>query len=99
MDEKKTGKIRTVRDLKVYRKAFDRAMEIFFIANISMKRPSKNLMTVTSTYSQCLTQWKIKLTHSVVLLPIEAVFPLPSVFRKPITAGDHYIYGQAVDHN
>jgi hypothetical protein len=31
MDEKKTGKIRTVRDLKVYRKAFDCAMEIFEI--------------------------------------------------------------------
>jgi hypothetical protein len=29
MDEKKTNKIRTVRDLKVYRKAFDSAMEIF----------------------------------------------------------------------
>jgi len=29
MDGKKTNKIRTVRDLKVYRKAFDSAMEIF----------------------------------------------------------------------
>jgi len=29
MDEKKTSKIRTVRDLKVYRKAFDNAMEIY----------------------------------------------------------------------
>jgi len=29
MDEKRTNKIRTVRDLKVYRKAFDSAMEIF----------------------------------------------------------------------
>ena len=85
MDEKKTGKIRTVRDLKVYRKAFDYAMEIFFIANISMKRLSKGLMTVTSTYSQCLTRWKIKLTLSVVLRPSEAVFPLPSVFHKPLT--------------
>jgi len=28
-DERKTNKIRTVRDLKVYRKAFDSAMEIF----------------------------------------------------------------------
>jgi hypothetical protein len=27
MDEKRTNKIRTVRDLKVYYKAFDRAME------------------------------------------------------------------------
>ena len=27
MDEKRTNKIRTVRDLKVYRKAFDSAME------------------------------------------------------------------------
>ena len=31
MDEKRTNKIRTVRDLKVYRKAFDSAMEIFEI--------------------------------------------------------------------
>jgi len=31
MDEKRTNKIRTVRDLKVYRKAFDSAMEIFQI--------------------------------------------------------------------
>jgi hypothetical protein len=29
MDERMTKKIRTVRDLKVYRKAFDSAMEIF----------------------------------------------------------------------
>jgi len=29
MDENRTSKIRTVRDLKVYRKAFDAAMEIF----------------------------------------------------------------------
>jgi hypothetical protein len=53
MNEKRTGKIRTVRDLKVYRKAFDCAMEIFFIANILMKTPSIDLMTVTSIYSQC----------------------------------------------
>ena len=31
MDEKRTNKIRSVRDLKVYRKAFDSAMEIFEI--------------------------------------------------------------------
>ena len=31
MDEKRVDKIRTVRDLKVYRKAFDCAMEIFEI--------------------------------------------------------------------
>ena len=53
MNEKRTGKIRTVRDLKVYRKAFDCAIEIFFIANILMKIPSIDLMTVTSTYTQC----------------------------------------------
>ena len=29
MDENSTNKIRTVRDLKVYRKAFDSAMECF----------------------------------------------------------------------
>ena len=31
MDEKRTKKIKSVRDLKVYRKAFDNAMEIFEI--------------------------------------------------------------------
>ena len=31
MDEKRTKKIKSVRDLKVYRKAFDSAMEIFEI--------------------------------------------------------------------
>ncbi len=30
-DEKRTKKIKSVRDLKVYRKAFDSAMEIFEI--------------------------------------------------------------------
>jgi len=38
MDEKKTNKIRTVRDLKVYRKAFDSAMEIFNLPRNSLKR-------------------------------------------------------------
>jgi hypothetical protein len=38
MDEKMTNKIRTVRDLKVYRKAFDSAMEIFEITKNSLKR-------------------------------------------------------------
>ena len=79
MDEKKTGKIRTVRDLKVYRKAFDCVMEIFFIANTSMKRLSKDLMTVTRAYSQCLTQWKIKLTLSVVLAKRSSLFYRSSV--------------------
>jgi hypothetical protein len=36
MDENSTNKIRTVRDLKVYRKAFDSAMECF--AKNSQKR-------------------------------------------------------------
>ena len=53
MDEKRKNKIRTVRDLKVYRKAFDSAMEIFFIANTSTKKHLIGLTIVTSTYSQC----------------------------------------------
>jgi len=38
MDEKKTSKIRTVRDLKVYRKAFDGAMELFAMLNVMEKK-------------------------------------------------------------
>ena len=60
MDEKTTKKIRTVRDLIVYRKAFDSAMEIFELTKnfpciviILMRILSKGLMTNTSTYSQC----------------------------------------------
>ena len=34
MNEKRTNKIRTVRDLKVYRKAFDNAMEIFELSKL-----------------------------------------------------------------
>jgi len=45
MDENRTSKIRTVRDLKVYRKAFDSAMNIFKLSN--------GLMTVTSIYLRC----------------------------------------------
>ena len=44
MDEKKTNKIRTVRDLKVYRKAFDSAMEIF---ELSQKFPKEETYSLT----------------------------------------------------
>ena len=47
-DESKTNKIKTVRDLKIYRKDFDSA-----IVDISMKRLSKGLMIIMSTYLQC----------------------------------------------
>ena len=47
-DERKTNKIKTVRDLKIYRKDFDSA-----IVDISMKRLSKGLMIIMSTYLQC----------------------------------------------
>ena len=43
MDEKRTNKIRTVRDLKVYRKAFDCAMEIFEITKIFPKEETYSL--------------------------------------------------------
>ena len=44
MDEKGTNKIRTVRDLKVYRKAFDSAMEIF---EITKKFPKEETYSLT----------------------------------------------------
>jgi hypothetical protein len=44
MDEKKTNKIRTVRDLKVYRKAFDSAMEII---EITKKFPKEETYSLT----------------------------------------------------
>jgi four helix bundle protein len=43
MDEKRTNKIRTVRDLKVYRKAFDSAMEIFEITKDFPKEETYSL--------------------------------------------------------
>jgi len=44
MDDKTTDKIRTVRDLKVYRKAFDSAMEIY---NITKKFPKQETYSLT----------------------------------------------------
>ena len=44
MDEKRTKKIRSVRDLKVYRKAFDSAMEIF---EITKKFPKEETYSLT----------------------------------------------------
>ena len=44
MDEKKTNKIRTVRDLKVYRKAFNSAMEIF---ELTKKFPKEEKYSLT----------------------------------------------------
>jgi four helix bundle protein len=44
MDEKGTKKIRTVRDLKVYRKAFDSAMEIF---ELTKKFPKEEKYSLT----------------------------------------------------
>jgi len=44
MDEKKTNNIRTVRDLKVYRKAFDSAMEIF---ELTKKFPKEEKYSLT----------------------------------------------------
>ena len=43
MDEKKTNKIRTVRDLKVHCKAFDSAMEIFEITKNFPKEETYSL--------------------------------------------------------
>ena len=43
-DEKKTNTIKTVRDLKVYRKAFDSAMEIF---EITKKFPKEETYSLT----------------------------------------------------
>jgi four helix bundle protein len=44
MDEKRTNKIRTVRELNVYRKAFDCAMEIF---EITKKFPKEEIYSLT----------------------------------------------------
>ena len=44
MDDKKTSKIRTVRDLKVYRQAFDSAMEIF---ELTKKFPKEEKYSLT----------------------------------------------------
>ena len=44
MDENRTNKIRTVRDLKVYRKAFDTAMEIF---ELTKKFPKEETYSLT----------------------------------------------------
>ena len=44
MDERMTKKIRTVRDLKVYRKAFDSAMEIF---ELTKKFPKEEKYSLT----------------------------------------------------
>jgi four helix bundle protein len=44
MEEKRTAKIRTVRDLKVYRLAFDSAMEIF---ELTKKFPKEELYSLT----------------------------------------------------
>lgn len=44
MDENKTNKIRTVRDLKVYRKTFDSAMEIF---ELTKKFPKEEIYSLT----------------------------------------------------
>ena len=43
MDEKRTNKIRTVRDLKVYRKAFDSAIQIFEITKNFPKEETYSL--------------------------------------------------------
>jgi four helix bundle protein len=44
MEENRTNKIRTVRDLKVYRKAFDSAMEIF---ELTKKFPKEETYSLT----------------------------------------------------
>ena len=44
MGEKVTSKIKTVRDLKVYRKAFDSAMEIF---ELTKKFPKEEIYSLT----------------------------------------------------
>jgi len=62
MDEKNTNKIRTVRDLKVYRKAFDSAMEIF---ELTKKFPKEELYSLTdqirrSSRSVCSNSCPVK---------------------------------------
>ena len=61
-DEKGTKKIRTVRDLKVYRKAFDSAMEIF---ELTKKFPKEEIYSLTdqmrrSSRSVCSNSCPVK---------------------------------------
>ena len=49
MDDKKTGKIKSVRDLKVYRKAFDTAMEIFEITK-KIPKEEKTFQRLDDSY-------------------------------------------------
>jgi hypothetical protein len=93
MDEKKTKKIRTVRDLKVYRKALDSAMEIFELTKKFPKEETYSLTdqirrasrSVCSNLSEAIFL-RPSVFRSVVHLHSEAVFLLPSVFHKPPTA-------------
>jgi hypothetical protein len=77
MDEKRTKKIKSVRDLKVYRKAFDSAMEIF---EITKKFPKEE------TYS--LTDQIRRASRSVYSNLSEAIVLPPSVRRKSWRLGE-----------
>jgi hypothetical protein len=77
MDEKRTKKIKSVRDLKVYRKAFDSAMEIF---EITKKFPKEE------TYS--LTDQIRRASRSVCSNLSEAIVLSPSVRRKSWRLGE-----------
>ena len=67
MDEKGTKKIRTVRDLNVYRKAFDSAMEIF---ELTKKFPKEEKYSLTDQIRRA--------SRSVCSNLSEAIFPRPS---------------------
>jgi hypothetical protein len=100
MDEKKTNKIRTVRDLKVYRKAFDSAMEIF---ELTKKFPKEETYSLTDQIRRAsrsvicnaeLNGEEGRYVLSSIFLATcrgvarraktEAVFLRPSVFRSVI---------------
>ena len=68
-DKDNASKIRNVRDLKVYRKAFDLAMEIY---EITKKFPKEE------TYSLTDQIWKRRPIRSVIRRPSAAVVHHPS---------------------
>jgi hypothetical protein len=79
-DEKRTKKIKSVRDLKVYRKAFDSAMEIF---EITKKFPKKETYSLTYQIRRASRSVCSNLSEAIVL-------PL-SVLRKSWRLGArHY---------
>jgi hypothetical protein len=84
MYEKKTNKIKTVRDLKVYRKAFDSAIKISFHCKYIDEETFQRLEdSYGPIFVAMLNQWRRRPIRSVVPLLSEAILLPPSNFHKP----------------